>query len=264
MKTINLKLMLLTIFAVLSTVQPMGAMQQTDNELDTILDGALEEYYDNDFLNRNLLLAIRLNLQLGVESLLRSGASPNCKNSVYPYNSALICATEVGNLDMIKLLLRYKADPNLKNVTDETALTVAVRNNKIGLAQTLLTHGADVNIQDFDYDTPLIIAIEKNNFAMAQLLVKYGAQKNFHNISGDTVLTIAVEDGDFSLVRWLCENGADANLPNNAFKTALSIAKTSERQDIVGYFENYNKYQINILAKANNNVFNDALIFFEK
>jgi len=97
-----------------------------------------------------------------------------------------------GNLDMVKLLLQYKADVNLQDHKGKTALTVAVTTHNIDIAKELLHNNADANLT-FTVElinlkgsvvrclkgiTPLIATCYFGYLEMAKVLLGHGADPN--------------------------------------------------------------------------------------
>ncbi len=79
------------------------------------------------------------------------------------------------NLDMIRLLIKYKADLELKDNYKETALNCAVRTGNIEIVKYILEQGVDVNTQASDSSTPLAYAIQQGDIESVNVLGKYGA-----------------------------------------------------------------------------------------
>ena len=82
-----------------------------------------------------------------VDTLLTHGADVNvsCRtdNNDGP---SLLFATRLGHVGVVKMLLAYRADPNLrKNRNTPTPLIEAVRNKHVELVQVLLEHKANPN-----------------------------------------------------------------------------------------------------------------------
>ena len=143
----------------------------------------------------------------------------------------LIVAVENGNLDCVKVLLKYKADIEgrgdikYKHFTDKfrhlsfsgcTPLFVAAVYGNVEILRCLLENGADINaVTHFDqnYYTPLMMAINYNHSDAVTFLIDQGADVNLQTKPGATALHHAVWTFETSLeiVSSLIENGADVN-----------------------------------------------------
>ncbi|OCL04962.1 ankyrin, partial [Glonium stellatum] len=94
--------------------------------------------------------------------------------------TALQAAIEIGNHEIVRLLLSADADVNAAPALDGgvTALQAAAIKGYIPVANTLLNHGAQVNAKPakFNGRTALEGAAEYGRIDMLQLLLDAGAQ----------------------------------------------------------------------------------------
>ncbi|HET9362812.1 MAG TPA: ankyrin repeat domain-containing protein, partial [Vicinamibacterales bacterium] len=88
-----------------------------------------------------LLAAIRRGSVPDVQRLLKSGASPEARDS--DGTSALMAATLYSNAPLMEILLEHGADPNRTGAGGTTALMWAVPD--LGKVRLLLARGANVN-----------------------------------------------------------------------------------------------------------------------
>lgn len=84
-------------------------------------------------------------------------------------------AIKTQNLYMTKVLIKYKADLEIKDIYKETALNCAVRTGNIEIIKCLLEKGAEVNTQASDSNTPLEVAIHQGDIDSVNILEQYGA-----------------------------------------------------------------------------------------
>ncbi|XP_071132782.1 2-5A-dependent ribonuclease-like [Mytilus edulis] len=78
---------------------------------------------------------------------------------------------------------------------DTTPLYVAVCNNEIEIVNILFRHGADPNIPDKDGKTPLFMALYDDvDIKIFELLIDHGADVNFCNVSGENALLSLFKD----------------------------------------------------------------------
>ncbi|MBO7537308.1 MAG: ankyrin repeat domain-containing protein [Alphaproteobacteria bacterium] len=104
-----------------------------------------------------------------VDLLLKNNANPNRRD--LRDNTALIYASENGHVDIVKLLLENGADPDKKNRAGLTALMYAVRNGHVNIAKILLDHGARIDRTSGSKKTALDYA--RGNIEMTELLAEY-------------------------------------------------------------------------------------------
>ncbi len=129
--------------------------------------------------------------------------------------TALFTAAEMSFGDAAKLLIKYGADPNLSAGPEaESPLAYAVVENKVDLVHLFLTYGGDANHVMANGNTVLVKAMNKKTpTKMVELLLEYGSNPNGKNGEGKTPLFEAISCARTDLMTLLLDNGADPNLP---------------------------------------------------
>lgn len=107
-----------------------------------------------------------------VKMLLQSKADPNLTDG--QGQTALIKAAWLNNPEVVKMLLEYKADPNKADIYGITPLRAAAQTGNVEIARILLKEVKDINKRDKEGKTPMDIAKEKNNTEMIKLLSEFG------------------------------------------------------------------------------------------
>ena len=87
--------------------------------------------------------------------------------------SALMAASANGHIDIVNYLIENKAKVNKTIRGDGTALISAVKNNHYQIAKILLENGADVDLYVRSDEYPMFHARENNNTKMIALLKKH-------------------------------------------------------------------------------------------
>ncbi|EFY91649.1 Ankyrin [Metarhizium acridum CQMa 102] len=119
--------------------------------------------------------------------------------------------------ELLKLLLDFGADPNLKDATGSTPLLLAAGAGHIKALGALLDHNADPNINDTGGSTALHRAAQSGCVACMNLLVKKGANMNAVKLDDDadrgswgfTPPVLAIAHRQLSAVKALLRLGAD-------------------------------------------------------
>jgi ankyrin repeat protein len=106
------------------------------------------------------------------ETLLTGGTSPNAVIEVVPGfpTTYLITAAANGSLDLVKLLLKYKAQVNQPDGFKGTALMAAAGKGNQAIVELLLASGADARTKDDDGEDALALAKKSGNPAVVTLL----------------------------------------------------------------------------------------------
>lgn len=117
---------------------------------------------------------------------------------------------------VLKLLLTYGADPNIK-INGQSILHISVMKNDIDTTRILLNHNADVNILNNDKRTPLFYA--KDN-EIKKLLLDKGS-----NTDNNLYLHLALKTDDYDFFNNLLKNDAKTNIEDIHGRTPVFYCK---------------------------------------
>lgn len=117
------------------------------------------------------------------------------------YKSPLLRASEIGNTEIIKLLLSRGANVNARNIIGRTPLIEAYPYKEA--IEALLDYGADIDAQDRKGWTALMHAIWDRNYESVRLMLSRGANVDIKNNDDKTAMDIAYEIGDNKMVKLL-------------------------------------------------------------
>ncbi|XP_064653105.1 alpha-latrotoxin-Lp1a-like [Lineus longissimus] len=101
---------------------------------------------------------------------------------------------EKGYIDMSKALIEAKADVNVKNVDDVTALHLSSRNGHIDIVKALIAAKADVNIKDIYDNTALHLSSRNGRIDIAKTLMEAKADVNVKYMDNQTDVKKQVEE----------------------------------------------------------------------
>jgi ankyrin repeat protein len=206
--------------------------------------------------SEQLSLAVRRGDKEAVESMLAKGINVNRCGTWY--GSALYVAAYTGNKDLVQLLLRHNADPNIavesrilplelerdfgwaglwrRSLSREdasyTPLQAAASRDHTEIVQTLLQHGADVNHNAQQSGTALY-------FAMCNARPHYQATEwSQERRGGDNLPYWRALNGrdrinSRKLIDLLLEHGADVNLCGGRYCTPLQVACVIGEVDLI-------------------------------
>jgi ankyrin repeat protein len=238
----------------------------------------------------DLFNSVKTNNLLGIQKSITAGASIDSRNE---WNSTpLMLAVQFGSVELIKELLKFKANPNLLNYKNESALKIAFKKNNLEIAELLLKNGSNPNEEDvlgnsllfekekfFDPlpfyklliqyglnpnkqnsegETALIS--RRNEKEIFDFLIQTGANLNVQNLEGNTLLHLAVINSEYKLIEELVSLGKINEIKNRIGRTALdlSILKDDEKSfnlilPLVSNFNSKDQYGMNSLMHAINN-----------
>ncbi len=160
-----------------------------------------------------------------VKLLCESGAQVDRKHEKYFLRTPLQRASEEGHISTVEYLIKEaKADVNIADNFNDTALHLAAREGKSDIVNLLCEHGANIDGKGSEGRTALHWASICGDLSIVQCLVGRGASVNQQNDDGFTPLHDASRYGDVSIASLLLESGADAAIKNKLGKTARDVA----------------------------------------
>ncbi|KAF3937098.1 Ankyrin-1 [Dactylella cylindrospora] len=142
-----------------------------------------------------------------VKALLEFGADPNIMDE---YGTTPLCKVE--DLTVARLLLEAGALPNRgRDRSGRTPLLIAteLRSTSGPMVKLLLAYKADLEIKDKDGCTPLLRAAQRGSLDIVRLLVEAGANLETEDEEGRTPLSWAGWNRHDNVVKYLLEAGAD-------------------------------------------------------
>ncbi len=164
-----------------------------------------------------LSLAVMDNNIEMAELLLKYKADVN--TVVSDGDTALILAVDNNNMEMVKLLLSYGANIDYQGFRGRTALFSSLNKGNNGkenieMVKLLIKNKADVNIAyDGDYEneeTPLMYAIMKGYKETVKILIENKADINKRNRNNANALIYAYMFGHEDIADILLQNGSDS------------------------------------------------------
>ena len=137
---------------------------------------------------------------------------------------------ELGNLEMVKLLLNAGAEIDEVEGSRSTPLMLAARKGHQNIITHLITCGASVDKKDLNNRTALHYASERGNLEMVKLLLNAGAEIDEVEGSRSTPLMLAARKGHQNIITHLITCGASVDKKDLNNRTALHYA--SERGNL--------------------------------
>ncbi|GLH03179.1 E3 ubiquitin-protein ligase mind-bomb [Gryllus bimaculatus] len=145
--------------------------------------------------------------------------------------TALHLAVLCHDVEITKVLLKFKAKPNIPDSEGNTPVHMAIIwGNNIEILQELLTYVEDnsptLNMPNDEGFSPLHLCALHNKPSEAALLVKKNVEVNIRDRkSGRTPLFHAVENGNSEISQVLLNAGAHTHIPNFSGQTALNASE---------------------------------------
>jgi ankyrin repeat protein len=105
-----------------------------------------------------------------IEQLIFRGANPQEKLDAIPI---LTSAVQRRDLEIVELLLKYKAPVNDADESGYTPIMSAILENDIKMIELLIQNGGDLNLQTIYHESALSIALKNECIDIANLIKSY-------------------------------------------------------------------------------------------
>ncbi|EKV16377.1 ankyrin repeat-containing domain protein [Penicillium digitatum] len=262
-----------------------GLMEQATsiNNIDAVrilLQAGMDPNSKKDGIYTSLCTAIRDDRPDILALLLHHGADPNLMASEYPAWKCIThkrinllpdlvtaganlrdppgiveCAVQENYAEALLWLVNQGgANPNDRNEHGHTAITTAIRKNRLEILEMLLANGADPNLRGKDWpvymatQSPNMLrlilpkitdlsahkgvvekAVQANQLESVKLLIAAGANVEWKNGGVFSPLTTALRENYCALVRYLLDQaGADPNAPGEHLPLVKAIRRCDD------------------------------------
>ncbi|MGL4647665.1 MAG: ankyrin repeat domain-containing protein [Mycoplasmoidaceae bacterium] len=177
-----------------------------------------------------LSIACMRNDILMIKTLLKFLPNPNIKT--HDGFSALMFCIKNNNLAAVKLLVEIGADLHDKKVM-ASSLIYATSYGFYDIIEYLISQKVKVNIADVDKNNLLMIAAKEGHLKIAKFLIEKGIDIHLTNKAGNNALMFAIQANNIDIVKTIIKNGIDVNAYNKNGTTALMLAVQFQRYHII-------------------------------
>lgn len=146
-------------------------------------------------------------------------------NGLFAGHTALQAASQNGNIDIIKILLKYNVDLEIEDKDGDRAIHHAAFGDEPDVIELLALNssrnspstsiGIDLNSRNKKRQTALHIAVNKGHLNVVKVLIKFGALISLQDADGDTPLHDAISKKNDLIIDLLLEANADLSICNN-------------------------------------------------
>lgn len=189
--------------------------------LSALLKKLFENHVSGDVYEELVKAAANGDAQKCDEILKRADSDVN---GVFAGHTALQAASQNGHLEVIKTLLRCKADVEIEDKDGDRAVHHAAFGDEPGVMELLAHAGSDLNARNKRRQTALHIAVNKGHVGVVKTLLELECHPSLQDSEGDTPLHDAISKKRDDMLNLLLDHNADITLTNNNGFNALHHA----------------------------------------
>lgn len=183
-----------------------------------------------------LHLAILAGQKNATSFLLEQDSKSNNISGVTP----LHLAAQVGEIDLVRELLRTEADVDRPTKSGLTCLMLAVSNQHQEIVELLLENDAQPDLADEYGLVPLHFAAENEDLRSLKILLDQGANPDVRDNFGNTPLMVAARQGNLNIVTELLLRGVKTDCRDDDGNTALHTAVDGQHYTVVDLLLRHN------------------------
>ncbi|MGB3694723.1 MAG: ankyrin repeat domain-containing protein [Spirulinaceae cyanobacterium] len=164
-----------------------------------------------------------------------------------PLQEAIDEMDDGGKIEMVQLLIQAGADVNAWNLDhDSNPLLMAMWSGHEDIVSLLLKAGANPNIKDNEGNSPLRLSVEEENIEMVKLLLSHGAKETIDEtggFGGMNALGIAVNKLNIPIIKILLAEDADPEATDNDYRKPIERlpknVDSSKKEEIENLLASY-------------------------
>lgn len=149
--------------------------------------------------------------------------------------TALFTAAERGNVDMVGLLLRHHANPNIQATGGWTPLHCAASSGHSAVVELLLAFHANPNALDNSGTSALAYAGMGRRYPAYRVLLDAGADPYLRGGDSVSAVYFAATGGDIQILQLLKERGFEFNRPESMEFIPLHGAAQANRPEVITF-----------------------------
>ncbi len=196
----------------LSRVAFVGSRNKDYEVLDHLLSHGANLSQDNDYKYTPLILSVLRNHPRLVQRYLERGDDPSIRD--VDNETALSLAIESQREGMVSMLRKFKAEVgDYSSLSDQEAMLNAAQDGNLGTILNLHDAGVSLNVEDSDGNSPMLLATKAGHLGVVRSLYHLGADINHRNHAGLSATKVATSMIDQNLRTTMMEFVADDAVP---------------------------------------------------
>ena len=229
-------------------------LEFSNKELNTLIGEMSNWKNTNEGSRKNFVIILSELFSPELISLVTHSLIPGLFEHVVDLNikkgvkrqTALHRAVEVGDKDIVKLLLDRGVFLDIKDTYEKTPLHYATKYGYQDIAKLLLKAGASPNLTDHNGYTAFEYVIKQGHKDIVKLLFEAGADPNLTDHIGQSLFREVIKQGDKSIIKLFIDSGVNIQGKDEYVMLILRDVILSGDKDIINLFLK-NKANIDIL-----------------
>ncbi|XP_048582357.1 E3 ubiquitin-protein ligase MIB1-like [Nematostella vectensis] len=193
----------------------------TGERLSALLKKLFETHVSGDSVEELVKAAANGDVQIVEEVLAKTDTDVD---GVFAGHTALQAASQNGHEEVVRVLIRSKADLEKEDKDGDRAIHHAAFGDESAVLEQLVRAGADLNARNKRRQSPLHVAVNKGHIGVVKTLITLCAHPSLQDSEGDTPLHDAISKKRDDMVTMLLEASADVSIANNNGFNALHHA----------------------------------------
>jgi len=196
----------------LSRVAFVGSRNKDCEVLDHLFTRGANLSQDNDCEYTPLILSVLRNHSRLVQRYLERGDDPSIRD--VDNETALSLAIENQRADMVSMLRKFNAEVgDYSGLSNQAAMLKAAQDGNLGTILNLHDAGVSLNVEDSDGNSPMLLATQAGHLGVVRSLYHLGADINHRNHAGLSATKFAASMQDQNLRTTMMEFVADDAVP---------------------------------------------------
>jgi ankyrin repeat protein len=183
--------------------------------------------------DEDLIAAVNKSDPAKAERALKANANPEARGTKGA--TALMLASELGNADIVKLLLGAGANVATTREGGIAAIHHAAAGGQLGTLKLLMASGANVSARTDSGTTPLVAAARGGKLEVLQALLDGGADRREKDNNGITGFMLAAQSSCVECLKLLRIPGEDINAQSAKGRSVLDYAVSSRSPAVWRY-----------------------------
>lgn len=138
-------------------------------------------------------------------------------NGIFAGHTALQAASQNGHVNVIRVLLKHGADPEIEDKDGDRAIHHAAFGNEPEVIDLLASVAGkcDLNARNKRRQTAMHIGVNKVHLNVVRVLVKFHAHVSLQDMDADTPIHDAITKKNDAIIKLLLDANADLSICNN-------------------------------------------------